>query len=188
MNKNLEHYIHVIKRAIPDELRLNILESIIGSNWQQHQFYYPTNGTTAPALGSKELDTHHELVSRNDEIIQCLWNSYAAYMDYIQFDWHNTWQGFSAPKYNRYLPGRQMANHCDHIHTLFEGGNKGIPIMTALALLNDEYKGGELIFFEDTEVKMEPGDIVIFPSNFLYPHKVQEVTEGVRYSLASWAW
>jgi len=45
-----------------------------------------------------------------------------------------------------------------------------------------------LIMFKDTQIKMNTGDVVIFPSNFLYPHKVNPVTKGVRYSCVSWAW
>jgi hypothetical protein len=32
------------------------------------------------------------------------------------------------------------------------------------------------------------GDVIIFPSTFLYPHKVNEVKKGIRYSFVSWAW
>jgi predicted 2-oxoglutarate/Fe(II)-dependent dioxygenase YbiX len=71
---------------------------------------------------------------------------------------------------------------------LFEGDRKGIPILTVLAGLNNDYEGGELIMFKDTQIKMNTGDVVIFPSNFLYPHKVNPVTKGVRYSCVSWAW
>jgi predicted 2-oxoglutarate/Fe(II)-dependent dioxygenase YbiX len=30
--------------------------------------------------------------------------------------------------------------------------------------------------------------ILVFPSDFLYPHKVCEVTSGERFSFVSWAW
>ena len=40
----------------------------------------------------------------------------------------------------------------------------------------------------DREIKLNAGDLVIFPSNFLYPHKISPVTDGVRYSYVSWGW
>jgi predicted 2-oxoglutarate/Fe(II)-dependent dioxygenase YbiX len=42
--------------------------------------------------------------------------------------------------------------------------------------------------FGDEEIKFKTGDLLIFPSNFLYPHRVEPVTKGVRYSFISWTW
>ncbi len=33
---------------------------------------------------------------------------------------------------------------------------------------------------------LKTGDMIIFPSNFLYPHQVMPVTKGERYSIVSW--
>jgi predicted 2-oxoglutarate/Fe(II)-dependent dioxygenase YbiX len=40
--------------------------------------------------------------------------------------------------------------------------------------------------FDNTEIKFKQGDLIIFPSIFLYPHRVEPVTKGVRYSFISW--
>ena len=42
--------------------------------------------------------------------------------------------------------------------------------------------------FEDEEIKLKKGDMLIFPANFLYPHQVNAVKKGTRYSWISWAW
>jgi predicted 2-oxoglutarate/Fe(II)-dependent dioxygenase YbiX len=102
--------------------------------------------------------------------------------------WFCKWSAYSDIRFNRYKKNRLMAPHCDHISTLFDGTRKGVPILTILLCFNDNYSGGEFIMFEDTEIKMKQGDIMIFPSNFLYPHTVKEVTDGIRYSGVSWAW
>jgi predicted 2-oxoglutarate/Fe(II)-dependent dioxygenase YbiX len=81
-----------------------------------------------------------------------------------------------------------MEQHCDHIHDLFDGDRKGIPILSVVGSLNDNYKGGEFVMFEDTHIPLTAGSVMVFPSVFLYPHRVQAVTEGIRYSLVSWAW
>ena len=39
-----------------------------------------------------------------------------------------------------------------------------------------------------TTIDLSKGDIIIFPSNFMYPHKVEPVTKGIRYSYISWIW
>jgi predicted 2-oxoglutarate/Fe(II)-dependent dioxygenase YbiX len=30
------------------------------------------------------------------------------------------------------------------------------------------------------------GDVVVFPSLFLFPHRIEEVTENIRYSGVAW--
>jgi predicted 2-oxoglutarate/Fe(II)-dependent dioxygenase YbiX len=69
---------------------------------------------------------------------------------------------------------------------MFDGQKKGIPVLTVIGLFNDNFKGGEFVLFDDEIIPMEKGDILVFPSIFLYPHTVQKVTEGVRYSGSSW--
>jgi len=53
--------------------------------------------------------------------------------------------------------------------------------------INSGYTGGEFSFF-DRQLKfpLDKGDILFFPSNFLYPHEVLPVTSGVRYSILTW--
>ena len=42
---------------------------------------------------------------------------------------------------------KKMALHIDHIKSLFEGEKRGIPILTCLGLLNNDYLGGEFIMW-----------------------------------------
>ena len=57
--------------------------------------------------------------------------------------------------------------------------------------LNDGYEGGDLIFTDQKEkeikrLKLGKGSIVFFPSNFMYPHGIQPITKGTRYSIVAW--
>jgi len=87
---------------------------------------------------------------------------------------------------NKYLTSKMMAPHADHIHSIFDGQKKGIPIISMLGVLNEDYEGGEFIMFDDEVIKLKQGDLLIFPSIFLFPHKVNAVTKGTRYSFISW--
>ena len=65
-------------------------------------------------------------------------------------------------------------------------------MLSAIFFLNDDYEGGELTFkntFDDTveEVEKKAGSIVIWPSNFLFPHAVKPVTSGERFTVVAWA-
>jgi len=59
--------------------------------------------------------------------------------------------------------------------------------------LNQNYRGGELSFTNpisesyDLKYNLNAGDIIVFPSNFLYPHSILPIKEGVRYSIVVWA-
>lgn len=53
--------------------------------------------------------------------------------------------------------------------------------------LNDDYEGGEFSFFGGKNVvRVEKGDAILFPSSFQYPHRINEVTSGIRYSIVTW--
>jgi hypothetical protein len=96
--------------------------------------------------------------------------------------------GFSHPSLNRYDTGTKMLPHHDHIHSLFSGPVKGIPILSIVGLLNDDFEGGEFVFWNDEVIKLVAGDILIFPSLFAYLHQVKTITKGSRYSFVSWAY
>ena len=65
-------------------------------------------------------------------------------------------------------------------------------ILSIILLLNNDYEGGQLTFFDpdqksnEFKVETKPGRMIMWPSNFLYPHAVQPVTKGTRYSVISW--
>ena len=58
--------------------------------------------------------------------------------------------------------------------------------------LNEDYEGGDLVFGrqnlreEVKRIKMKSGTMCFFPSNFLYPHKIEKITKGTRYSVVAW--
>jgi Rps23 Pro-64 3,4-dihydroxylase Tpa1-like proline 4-hydroxylase len=75
--------------------------------------------------------------------------------------------------------------HVDHYATVPR-------TMSCILLLNNDYEGGNLCFrnpdgSEEIEIEVKPGRVIIWPSNFLYPHTVKPVTKGKRYSVVAWA-
>ena len=90
-------------------------------------------------------------------------------------------------RFNRYFKNVKMDYHFDHIRTLFDGKRKGIPVLSIVGLLNDDFSGGEFILNEET-VPLKKNSLLIFPSNFLYIHGVNPIIKGVRYSFVTWVW
>ena len=111
-----------------------------------------------------------------------------SYIEHFNFPWFSQWSGYTNIRFNRYSKGQEMGAHCDHIHSMFDGERKGVPMLSLLGALNNDYEGGEFIMFDDYEVKLNTGDLILWPSNFLYKHEVKPVTKGERYTYVSWVW
>jgi len=88
---------------------------------------------------------------------------------------------------NKYDKNTNMACHIDSIHSLFDGNEKGIPVLSIVGVLNDNYKAGEFKIL-DKEIILKQGDILVFPSNFMFPHQVKTIEKGTRYSFVTWAY
>jgi len=63
--------------------------------------------------------------------------------------------------------------------------------LSVIINLNHNYEGGDLIFTDQKKqeikkIKLTEGSIVFFPSNFMYPHGIQPITKGTRYSIVAW--
>ena len=53
--------------------------------------------------------------------------------------------------------------------------------------INDDYSGGEFAFFDrEIMIRAKKGSVIVFPSNFMYPHEIMPVTGGTRYSVITW--
>ena len=188
MNKDLTSYVKIYDNWLTeDSCKQTVKELDLASSWSQHQFYYATEDIHKPRSGDKELDICYYNTSTKPYIMQRIWDGFYQYCSDLDFDWFKQWSGYSDVRFNRYKETRVMANHCDHIHSLFDGNRKGIPTMSSLIVLNNEYTGGEFMMW-DEEIKLEEGTLMVFPSVFLYPHRVEPVTSGTRYSCVSWAW
>jgi len=86
----------------------------------------------------------------------------------------------------KYNEGGKYNYHCDN------HGTTSPRTLSMIINLNDEYEGGDLVFGnqrlnnEIKRVSLKTGSILCFPSNFLFPHKIEPVTKGVRYSIVLW--
>ena len=85
---------------------------------------------------------------------------------------------------NKYSYGGFMSRHVDNIHHS-HGQEYGYPQVSSLLFLNDNYKGGQLKI-SDITYNTKKGSAIIFPSNFMFPHEVNLITEGTRYSIVTW--
>jgi len=188
MKTDLKNYIQVFENIVSSQICDTSVELLKNSQWQQHEFYNANTQLSFPRSCNKELDISWQPIATHEEIMNCVYVALAKYVGDLQFSWFNGWVGYSRVRFNRYEEQKLMALHCDHIRDMFPGEPKGIPILSIVGSLNDGYQGGEFIMFDDFCVELPKGAIMIFPSNFLYPHFVRPVTKGVRHTFVSWAY
>jgi len=86
------------------------------------------------------------------------------------------WEAFNFVKYE---PGHHFMEHHDH-------GFSYNCTVSLVAYINDDYDGGELYFrLQNLNVKPKAGDLFIFPSNYMYPHRAMPVRNGTKYSIVT---
>jgi len=187
MFTNLFDYVKIFEKSLSDEICNKVTQEFESLSWSEHEFYYP-DGSFSSRSGEKELSVSWQETKVFNELMQNNWNCVDSYVKTLSFPWYSQWSGISPIRYNRYEKNKLMALHCDHISSLFDGERKGIPTLSIVTVFNAEYSGGDFIMFDDTKINLSKGDTLIFPSNFLYPHRINEVISGTRYSYASWVW
>jgi predicted 2-oxoglutarate/Fe(II)-dependent dioxygenase YbiX len=84
----------------------------------------------------------------------------------------------------KYEVGGKYEIHIDHHY-------QAQRTLTFILNLNEDYEGGDFIFYnqDNTEmkrVKCKTATCIMFPSNFQYPHRVDPITKGTRYSIVAW--
>ena len=182
------NYAKIYKGVVSDEICDKTVSEMNTLEFQEHTFYNAKTGEYKPRSGSQELSMSWGNVSTKKTLNNIVDDTANRYVQELNMPWFNSFQGYSHVRFNKYAENKKMAIHADHIHSMFDGERKGIPILSVLGVLNDDYEGGEFILFDDYEIKFKKGDVVIFPSLFLYPHKVEPVKKGTRYSYISWVW
>ena len=166
--------------------------SLPESKWSKHS-WYNYGRDELHSMADKEPDIIDSTNEQFQQLLECLREAvqnyqkkYSREADGTKFKTEPTWLNhISRVRFNRYEIGTKMRSHYDHIHSLFDGKLKGVPIVSIVGLLNDNYEGGAFMCREK-EIKLIPGDILLFPSNFMYPHEVKEITKGIRHSFVSW--
>jgi hypothetical protein len=86
---------------------------------------------------------------------------------------------WEAMNFIKYGPGQHFQEHHDH-------GFSYNCTVSLVAYPNDNYEGGELHFrLQDKMIKPRAGDLYIFPSNYMYPHRAMPVHSGEKHSIVT---
>ena len=86
---------------------------------------------------------------------------------------------WEAMNYVKYGPGQHFQEHSDN-------GFSYNCVVSLVAYPNDNYEGGELYFrIQNLNIKPKAGDLFVFPSNYMYPHRAMPVHSGTKYSIVT---
>lgn len=182
---NIEDYIIVIN-AIPKQLCESIVDENSKKEWQKHKWNNYSSGEKY-SHSTKELDILTCSLEQQQKLEPSIIIALEEYQKVCSWspeaiDWISK---YCPIRFNKYEVGTLMRKHYDHIHSIFDGENKGVPLVSIVGNLNEDYEGSEF-HCRGKEIKLKTGDILMFPSNFMYPHEVTECTKGTRYSFVSW--
>ena len=175
-------------RNFPDVIQESSCDILI-DHFNQHAQWKPSKfGTATKVTGSEgkvmmeefwiqpKMKYHNELKTAFTKMVA----------SYIDTHTRITPERYTDFRMNRYGVDGFMKNHVDNIHHS-HGQRYGYPHLTALLFLNDDFKGGDFVLCNGKYIApKKKGSGVVFPSNFMYPHEVEKVTSGIRYSIMTW--
>jgi hypothetical protein len=182
--KEMMKYVKVVPNIVPDEL----CDALIGEYthsplWEQARVGgAPGHGELSPhrncsVLSLDENKIHKNWKALDDAMFECSLNAINIYRD--EFPECNIEED-SGYEMLRYTKGGYYRQHTDSFCKIMRS-------ISCSFALNENFKGGEWLFF-DGQIKMRvnKGEAVMFPSNFMFPHAINTVEAGTRYSIITW--
>ena len=181
----LEDYIYIVKNALSHTLCDKILHEYVNSNeWVE------------PLLGSREVDktirncqtiiiSYPHVIEKNKDTRHKLDNAIFDVASKCIKEYNTKFPNCNIEEDSgyellKYPEGCFYVEHTDS----FKARPRAV---SCSFILNDDFEGGEFAFFnKELKYKLEKGDALLFPSNFMYPHEVMPVTKGTRYSIITW--
>jgi Rps23 Pro-64 3,4-dihydroxylase Tpa1-like proline 4-hydroxylase len=183
--RTLEEYIFTLDNVVPEELCDRILEEYRDCNlWNATMVGDGTvdnkirNCDVINISDNKSLQENFEIRKKLDEdFYVCASNAINEYRKVFPDVASEMDTGYDLLRYNQ---GQFYIQHTDS----FKKQQRSV---SCSFLLNDDYEGGEFAFFDrEIIIKGGKGSIVMFPSNFMFPHEVMPVISGTRYSIITW--
>jgi len=184
--------IFVYHDVLPTDMDIiNRLEEVLDDNTNYYNYMEAMvgYGTKMPEYRDcwdfkyKKTDIMHDQ-SPASQKLQQLWQDVydreiAAVKDYSRRFNVGELRYWEAMNFVKYGPGQHFQEHSDN-------GYSYNCVVSLVAYPNDDYTGGELEFrLQGLKVKPRAGDLFIFPSNYMYPHKSLPVESGIKHSIVT---
>jgi len=188
-HNKLEDYIYIVKNALSLNLCDEILDEFKNSNEWQDTVVGSGVGSGKVKKNIRNCKTivisYPHVIQKNKEVRHKFDNSIFDYafkciQEYNAKFTHCKIEEDSGYELLKYPEGCFYVEHTDS----FKARPRAV---SCSFMLNDDFEGGEFAFFNrELKYKLEKGDALMFPSNFMYPHEIMPVTQGTRYSIITW--
>lgn len=183
----LKKFIHVIDNVFSEELCDKILNEYREcEHWQNAQIGDKNNPVNTDVRNCKIISiSSQEIINYNHDFRKQLDNEIFGSVSYAVAKYSEIHPDFfidvdTGYELLRYDEGNFYKKHTDS----FKEQQRSI---SCSIQLNDNYDGGEFVFFGgEVVIKAPAGSAVLFPSNFMFPHEIMAVTKGTRYSIITW--
>jgi Rps23 Pro-64 3,4-dihydroxylase Tpa1-like proline 4-hydroxylase len=183
--KSLDEYIFTLDSVVPEELCDRILEE-----YHDCTFWIPSsvgNGNVDDQIRNCDIIniTENIVIQKNFDVRKKLDEDFYVCASTAINEYRKLFPEVASEidtGYNllRYKEGQFYTQHTDS----FKSQQRSV---SCSFLLNDDYEGGEFAFFDrEIIIRGGKGSIVMFPSNFMFPHEIMPVTSGTRYSIITW--
>jgi len=184
----LKDYIVIANNALPHSLCDSILKEYTNSNeWNQAKLNF--NNEIVIAKDKRNCFniriSENEVISKNfdirkkidTEIFKCVGKLCKKYQKkFNRFKISND-SGYELLKY------KKNSFFEEHVDSYINAHRT----LSCSLILNDNFKGGEFSFFNKKIIySLKKGSAILFPSNFMYPHSILPVKNGIRYSIVTW--
>ena len=178
VSNKLSDYIHTFSDVLDADDYFRLLHLV--KNYDFGEISSP-NGSVYQLTGER----YNKKLSPNDgeifdlihkAFIKTLPKIYDSYYPFIPTDLrYNKYSGYWLCKYTE---GSYLSYHTD--------SDADSASVTASFAINSDYEGGDMIFWDDYVLEKERNCIHVYPSSLTYPHRVDKVTKGIRYSVVVW--
>lgn len=172
MNK-LEDYIIELKNIIPNDLSDNIVSYYKNNNSLFKEALVAENKFNLNVRNCYALYLNQTFEKKIFDVVsECITTYNNKFKVSVSKD-----TGYMVLKYEK---GGFYKEHTDQ----HEQHNRSL---SCSLLLNDDFSGGNLSFFNNKIIyPVKKNSVIMFPSNFMYPHQILPVLNGVRYSIITW--
>tara|TARA_B100000925_G_scaffold56187_1_gene37016 strand:- start:851 stop:1417 length:567 start_codon:yes stop_codon:yes gene_type:complete len=178
---NLLDLVLKIDNVIPEEVCDEFVQFFEDSQYQKevNKGGYPnwTNvrlNEASPWLDSKvhkmSLTVHHRYAEYLSE-----------YGKYFEVGNNVRYEGTNLKRYE---------GHSDDVyscHADVSSLNTAERFVAFLYYLNDDFEGGDTVFYPNTVVRPKKGSVLVFPPYWMFPHEGKPVTEGTKYIMSTYA-
>jgi len=185
---NAKFGIFIYRNAIPKELDIpKRLEAVLGDS--SHDLFHWTEALVGynekmpeyrDCVDMKLSPAHWPMLPTGFEDLKKIYedteSSVKACLTHYESMYNFKMEFMEAINFVKYGEGQHFQVHTDH-------GFSYVCTVSSIIYFNDEYEGGELWFpYLNIQLKPEAGDIILFPSTFIYAHAARPVTSGTKYS------